>query len=309
MKLTVVIPTYDPDPGRLRKTLEGLEGQSIARELWELVVVDNASPTPLSDDQINAHFSGNYRLVRENTPGLSHARLCGITEANSELIIFSDDDNVFAPDYLEGALDLMTLHPDVGVAGGKSHPNYEVPPPAWYVDGMAPLGCRDLGSKKLTMSAADYAASKIYPEFAPIGAGMVFRKKAAATWMVSARSGEIPDRKGKSLSSAGDCDMILHALESGWAAAYWPRLVLDHLLPETRLTPTYLGAISRAAFRDYIKVLDRHGIRPWKAIPPWTLLLRKSRAWLRNRPWSGPEAFIRWSSAVGNLEGRASLPS
>jgi hypothetical protein len=136
---------------------------------------------------------------------------------------------------------------------------------------------------------------------------MVFRKEAVMTWMDTVSTGEIPDRKGQSLSSAGDCDMVLHALDAGWSAAYRPELTLHHLLPEARLTKPYLGAISRAAYRDYIKVLDRHGIRPWKAIPRWSLPLRKARAWLRNRPWSSPEAFVRFHSAAGNLEGRASL--
>ena len=99
--------------------------------------------------------------------------------------------------------------------------------------------------------------------------------------------------------------MVLHALETGWSAAYWPELTLHHLMPPDRLTESYLGAISRAAFRDYVRVLNLHGIQPWKAIPGWTLPLRKIRAWFRNQAWRGPNASVQWNSAVGNLEGRA----
>lgn len=307
MKLTVIIPTYAPNAERFRLSLKGMATQCLADKEWELIVIDNASPIPVSEVTIRESFSGNFRLFREETPGLSHARHRGIVESTTDLLVFSDDDNVFAPSYLTKALELMSTHPKVGVAGGKSLPKFEAQPPNWYIEGMAPLGCRDLGKDALTLTGEEYATSKLYPEFAPIGAGMIFRKEAVCTWMETVKLGDVPDRKGNSLSSAGDCDMVLHALDAGWSAAYWPDFSLHHLLPETRLTKSYLGAISRAAYRDYIKVLDRHGIRPWNAIAPWTLPLRKSKAWLRNRPWSSPGAFVRWNSAAGNLEGRASL--
>lgn len=307
MQVTVVIPTHDPDPERLRRTLAGLDGQSLPFSEWELVIVDNGSTPPVSEESVRPHFGGTLRVVREETLGLSHARKTGIAEAATGILVFSDDDNVFDPGYLARALERLREHPDVGVAGGKSLPEYQSDPPSWYVEGMAPLGCRDLGEKEKILRGADFLVEKSYPEFAPIGAGMVFRKEAIATWIDTVGKSGISDRKGNSLSSAGDCDMVLHALDASWSVAYWPELVLHHLLPEGRLTRDYLGAISRAAYRDYIRVLDHHGIRPWSPVPAWTLPFRKARAWFRERAWSGPRAFVQWSSAVGNFEGRTSL--
>lgn len=309
MQLTVIIPTFSPDETRLRRTLAGLENQTLNHNGWELIIVDNASPVPVSLEDLSASFSGNLRLVKESSLGLSHARLRGISEATTDLLVFSDDDNVFAPDYLEIACEKMRQNPRVGVAGGKSLPEYEISPPEWFEDGMAPLGCRDLGDEDLILTKEEHEAQRDYPEFSPIGAGMVFRKEAICSWMDTVSSGDVPDRKGDSLSSAGDCDMVLHALDAGWGVAYWPSLSLLHLLPGFRLERDYLAAISRTAYRDYIRVLDRHGIRPWEAIDPWTLPLRKTRLWFRNRPWTGPSAFVRWNSALGNLEGRAALNS
>lgn len=309
MRITVVIPTFSPNEVRLARTLGGLEGQTLDPSQWELIVVDNASPTPLSLEILESSFTGQLRLVREPTLGLSHARRRGVLESRTELIVFSDDDNVFAPDYLEIACNKMLQNAEVGVAGGKSLPEYEATPPNWYEDGIAPLGCRDLGEDELILRPAEFRLSRSYPEFSPIGAGMVFRRTAIRSWIETVNSEEVPDRKGNSLSSAGDCDMVLHALNSSWGVAYWPSLSLHHLLPEARLDREYLASISRTAYRDFIKVLDRHGIRPWSAIAPRTVPLRKIRAWIRNRPWTSPEAFIRWNSALGNLEGRASLRS
>lgn len=307
MNLTVILPTYNPNEGRFRRTLAGLEKQSLPSAEWELLVIDNGSAEPVSPAFVAAHFSGRCRIVRENTPGLTHARIRGIREAQTEILVFSDDDNELEAHYLRRALSRMEEQPRIGVAGGKSLPEYEIQPPNWYEEGMAPLGCRDLGEADLLFTHTEYSSGRCYPEFAPIGAGMVFRRIAVASWLDRAATSGISDRKGDSLSSAGDCDIVLHALDSGFDVAYWPDLILTHLLPEGRLTEDYLGAISRAAFRDYIKVLDHHGIRPWNPVPRWTLPLRKARAWVRNRPWSGPRAFVRWSSAAGNLEGRSLL--
>ena len=309
MKITVIIPTHNPDAGRLQQTLEGMTKQSLPFDNWELILIDNGSATPVTAEDIQPHFAGTFRIVREDTLGLSHARKRGILESKTEILVFSDDDNVFEQSYLETVLRQFEQNADVGIAGGKSLPQYESTPPHWYVEGMAPLGCRDLGDEPGILSGSDYLDQKRYPEFAPIGAGMAFRKEAISSWIDTVGKSAVSDRKGNSLSSAGDCDMVLHALDSGWSAAYWPELTIHHLLPEGRLTKDYLGAISRAAFRDYIKVLDHHGIRPWKAIPRWTLPLRKARAWFRNRAWSSPKAYIQWSSAAGNLEGRSSLHS
>lgn len=307
MKITIVIPTHNPNAERLRRTLGGLSEQTLSPADWELILVDNESTPPLAEKFVASHLVGSFRIVREETLGLSHARRRGILEAKTELIVFCDDDNVLAPDYLEMAWKLMSEHPDIGVAGGKSLPSYDSDPPSWYAEGMAPLGCRDLGEKRQVLPGSEYLSEKSYPDFAPIGAGMVFRKSAISRWLPTVGVNGVSDRKGDSLSSAGDCDIVLHALDAGWAVAYWPDIVLHHLLPENRLTPEYLGAISRTAFRDFIMVLDLHGIRPWRPIPSWTLPLRKAKAWIRNRPWTNPEAFVQWSSAAGNLEGRSSI--
>ena len=88
---------------------------------------------------------------------------------------------------------------------------------------------------------------------------------------------------------------------------YFPKLKLTHLIPPERLTLEYQQNIKRVSFRDYIRVLDIHGIRPWPAIPPWTVKLRKLKAYFKLKPRSSPGASIRWHGACGQFEGQASL--
>jgi glycosyltransferase involved in cell wall biosynthesis len=302
--LSVVIPTHNPHPFRLVRVLRALQAQSLPADMWELLIIDNASDPRV---ELPAGLLSRCRLIRESRLGLTSARWRGVSDAAAELIIFVDDDNILEPLYLEKVSTIFLSFPRLGAAGGKSLPDYEVSPPAWFKEGMAPLGCRDLGEVELIYSALDYARQPSYPPFAPIGAGMVLRKEAIATWLASALKSSVTDRLGNSLSSAGDCDLVLHVLESGWDIGYFPSLSLTHLMDAARVNPSYLEAISRTAFRDFIRVLDLHGIRPWTAISGWAIPLRALKAWFNYRAWRGPVEHLRWMGAIGQYEGRAAL--
>jgi glycosyltransferase involved in cell wall biosynthesis len=305
--ISVIIPTHNPHPGRLAATLLGLDAQTLPDELWEVVLVDNASASPVELNWCLQYLTRPIRIVRELQLGLSSARRCGLLSGQTDLFAFCDDDNILAADYLERTIQYFASSPEVGVAGGRSLPVYAETLPEWYREGIAPLGCRDLGDETLMFSASDYKIRREYPAFAPIGAGMVFRKTAMVSWLNSVGRNGITDRKGDSLSSAGDCDMVLCALDAGWAVAYWPDLSLQHLIPPSRVTAEYLARISRCAFRDFIKVLDIHGIRPWPAISGWTLPFRVGKAWLKFKPWQSAIHQIQYATAVGQFEGRAAI--
>jgi hypothetical protein len=309
MKISVIVPTYNPDPNRLEQVLVALGSQRLECSAWECVIVDNASCSPVNAAWCAEVAGRPIRVAREPQVGLSHARLKGLREAKADILVLCDDDNQLNPLFLAHALEKMNGCTQVGVAGGRSLPRYTHSPPEWFTEGMAPLGCRDLGEKELCFTAADFSVQRRYPDFAPIGAGMVFRRQAVETWAASVGISGISDRKGSSLSSAGDCDMVLHALANGYDAAYWPELVLDHIIPPTRLTREYLGAISRSAYRDFIRVLELHAIRPWGPIDAGTLPLRFMKAWFQQKAYLGPAEWIRWQSSIGQFEGRARLSS
>ena len=306
--LTVIIPTHNPHPLRFSRVIEALGQQTLSADSWELLIIDNASTdcVELSEDTLNRFRSA--RVIREARLGLTSARWRGITEASAQLIIFVDDDNVLENSYLEQVIQIFQYRPRLGAAGGKSLAEYELEPPDWFREGMAPLGCRDLGNRQQIFLARDFEVKREYPEFAPIGAGMALRKDAASTWLSTALASPVTDRRGNSLSSAGDCDLVLHVLESGWDVGYFPNLTLTHLMDASRVNPSYLEAISRTAFRDFVRVLDLHGIRPWSAIPGWVISLRALKAWFSYRAWRGPVEHLRWQSAIGQYDGRASLP-
>ena len=174
--------------------------------------------------------------------------------------------------------------------------------------GLAPLGCRDHGADGIWMRWDP--AHPGYPPAAPIGAGLVIRREALQLWAEAVardprRQGL--GRRGRALSSGEDNDINLTLLRQGWELAYVPALALRHLIPPGRLRLPYQQRMARASFRDFVRVLDVHGIRPWAPIAAWTVPLRALRAAWTHRIWRGPAARIRWAGALGQYQGRAGL--
>ena len=112
-QLSVIVCTHDPRPDYLDRCLAVLKAQTLAPERWELLVIDNVCDPPLAC-RLELGWHACARIVREDTLGLTPARLRGIHEAAADLLVFVDDDNVLAPDYLERALQVAAEKPFLG---------------------------------------------------------------------------------------------------------------------------------------------------------------------------------------------------
>lgn len=299
--LTVIIPTHNPDSGRLARTLRGLEAQTLPAAQWETVLVDNASTTPVEPVSLI-----NLRIIREPQLGLSAARRRGLAEARGEFAVLVDDDNVLAPDYLATVLALFESHPRVGALGGKSIPEFETPPPNWAREFFGLLALRDLGEQPLFSAGLRPARANTneYPAFAPIGAGMALRRAAWSAWLYAGPATGVSDRRGGALTSGGDNDIVLAAMRAGWEVGYFPGLSLVHLIPAARLEAGYLARLNHGIQKSWMQVLARHDANPWPPLTATGAALRQARAWFTHRAWSSPAARIRWRGACGHFEGR-----
>src|SRR6516164_3769231 len=125
---SVILCTHNPRPEYLGRVLASLRGQTLPAKEWELLLIDNASTRPLAQTvDISWHSRGKH--IWEVELGLTAARLRGIQEASGELLVFVDDDNLLAPDYLAQARAISARCPDLGAFGaGILEPEFEVQP-------------------------------------------------------------------------------------------------------------------------------------------------------------------------------------
>ncbi len=219
-----------------------------------------------------------------------------------------DDDNVLAPDYLEQVVALFARQPRIGLAGGKSIPEFEHPPVDWACEFLALLALRDLGPTEQISTGLRPADSdrNSYPAFAPIGAGMALRRAAWNAWLErTPNSGPaLCDRRGGELTSGGDNDLVLCAMRAGWEVGYFPALSLTHLIPASRLEAEYLSRLNRGIQKSWMQVLAQHDACPWPPLSRSSARLRQFKAWFTHRTWMSPAARIRWQGACGHFEGR-----
>jgi glycosyltransferase involved in cell wall biosynthesis len=309
-RISVILPTRDPDAGRLARSLEALRTQSLDPPAWELIIVDNGSANPVSQ-QPSWCGRTSIRVVREERPGLTYARLRGVAESRGDIIVFVDDDNVLQSNYLRNAKDAFESNAAIGIVGGRSIPEYEQDPPQWLSEFMHAIACRDFGDRRLVSSWPDVTdSSRRYPEWSPIGAGMAVRRQILESYAEALHRDPkraTLDRCGKSLASGGDNDIVMTALENGWSVAYDPELVLMHLIPSSRMQPKYIANLSEASSRTWVQVLDAHGLRPWRPVLPGTGALLKTRMYLKMRAWRTIDSYIRWRGYCGLVDGRSTL--
>ena len=113
------------------------------------------------------------RHVREEQLGLTPARLRAIEETSSDLLIFVDDDNVLASDYLAEESSIFDRYPELGVyGGGVLAPDFESEPPQEITPQLGLLALRTVSSPRQSRNPTDYDST-------PWGAGLCVRRSVA----------------------------------------------------------------------------------------------------------------------------------
>jgi len=295
MKVSVIICAYNPRPEYLERVLVALRVQSLPSAEWELILVDNASSAPLADI-VDLSWHPNGRHVREDQPGLTAARLRGIDEASASLLVFVDDDNVLADDYLVRALEIADSCSFLGAWGGRIVGEYEVAPPAWSAPYLGLLAIRDLTEARWSNVESDW-------ESQPYGAGLCVRSTVADAYRSELKSDVLRrglDRSGASLLSGGDTDLVLTSVRFGQGWGVFPQLALTHLIPAGRLTERYLLALSEGRAASAAIMNFRMGGENDR-----TDLWRKKLRWLRVLIRGGPrDARFYWATVQGLLNGQ-----
>ena len=254
--LSVVICTHNPRPAYFAKCLEALRSQTLSLSSWDIVIVDNRSDTPLAD-RTDITWHPSARMVREETLGLTRARLRGIGESKGDLLVFVDDDNVLDAEFLETAQRIMEEKPFLGSWSGQCRPAFEQAPPEWTRRYWGNLVIREF-DKDVWSNLPRLSESM------PCGAGLCVRREVALHYLNLHESGTRSfqfDRNGKSLLSGGDNDLAACACEVGLGVGLIASLRLTHLISPERLTEDYLARLSEGIYFSSTMLDAEYGVR------------------------------------------------
>src|SRR5262245_40976248 len=121
-KLSVVIPTKNR-AALLAECLERIESQTVSRDQYEVIVIDNDS----SDDtrivlEQRAKLHPNLKFGVQEKPGDAATRNAGLRCASGDLILFVDDDVQAEPSLIQAHLERHRKNPNASVIGAVSMP-------------------------------------------------------------------------------------------------------------------------------------------------------------------------------------------
>lgn len=210
IKISAVICSYNR-PLYLQKAVRSLKSQTLPKDLYEIIVVDNG----------NTKIEG-VRYLKEPVLGLSAARNKGIKSAKGKYIAFLDDDAEAFPDWLENIVKTFEKKEKIGCAGGKIEPVWESRKPRWL----------DKGLEKF-LSLLDYSDKEmILKEKTVFGANMAFPKKILEEMYFDESLG----RKGDNLLSGEEVLLQKRIREKGYLVLYNPEIKVKHHIGILKMT-------------------------------------------------------------------------
>ena len=130
--LSVLIATYNGEK-TLPAVLSAYSQQSLPKEEWKLVIVDNGSND--NTKEIINEFLPLLPITPlfESRRGKNIALNTGLSHIEGDLIVFTDDDILPRTNWLKELRKAADSHPSYSIFGGPILPKWESPPEDWIL--------------------------------------------------------------------------------------------------------------------------------------------------------------------------------
>lgn len=272
--VSVIVCAYNA-ASRIEETIRHLALQQVPGDVeWEVILVDNRSDdetVALADLVWKSNNSKDvWKVVREETPGLSHARAKGFAEAQFEFVVMCDDDNWLQFDYVATAFSILTVNSKIGALGGIGEITFEVPPPDWIPTISV------FATGKQNKFSGKVVANYLY------GAGCVVRQSALTELNRRGFTQLLNDREGGVLTSGGDYELCYALSIIGYDIWYDERLRFKHFITSKRLTWEYVERYVRESSRCFEVLASYKYISISKRpLPLWYVILKSGQFSLR----------------------------
>ena len=282
--VSAVICTYNPRPDIFAQVLDSIAKQTLPKDQFELIIIDNNSNPRLNEAELNKGRDLPLRVIFEGRQGNVFARQTGVAAATADVIVFVDDDNIMDPDYFELGLKIANAEPTIGAFGGVSRGHVEGGPVnAWRRKLLPFVGVRDHGKAVITSNEDRWG------EWEPIGAGMVFRKSVADKYREMVETilhTHTLGRQGGNLMAGEDSLIARAAYRVGLSCSYQPDLKFTHFIKASRMKFGYLARLMNGHGRSVV-ALNRVLGHPTTPITFKELVLRFGYRIMKEGPVAG----------------------
>jgi GT2 family glycosyltransferase len=211
----------------LRLCLESLLTQTLSRERYEILVIDNAS-TDTTRELCETYAKHGVRYSLEPVIGLSRARNTGWQQAVAAYVGYLDDDGIADPSWLESALHAFhSQSPAPACVGGPIRLLWESPEPVWMNAPLRiPLGFLNWGTVPRKIEEHEWLMG-----------GNSFYPKSQLS-----RIGGFDERLGRKkgcLLSGEESQLYLHLRKEGGYLFYEPGVSMLHHVTPDRTRPAW----------------------------------------------------------------------
>ncbi len=221
----------------------------------ELILVNNGS-----DDDSEAIASMilsekaqiPWKIVQESKPGLANARICGLSHANFDILLYCDDDNWLSSNYVHFGEQFLRANPEVAILGGKGIAVSDIPFPDWFEDVQ---NFYAVGPQLTQSGRVRGARNMVY------GAGFFIRKRVFEYLLACGFTFQSLGRTGKNLSAGEDSELCLAVQITGKQIWYLEELTFQHYMEPFRLQKGYFKKLKNGMtdsgfygrfYRDYL---------------------------------------------------------
>ena len=126
--ISIIVPTYNRK-AQLEKCILSIFSQNFGKNKFEIIVVDDGSGESAESaikklcNEDNNQIQVQYFYIKE--AGRSAARNFGASKANSDLLVFMDDDCTAERNFLSSIESFFNAHPDAAACSNKYGIEYE----------------------------------------------------------------------------------------------------------------------------------------------------------------------------------------
>jgi glycosyltransferase involved in cell wall biosynthesis len=299
VKISAIICTFKR-PDYLRQALRSLSNQTLARNDYEIIVVDNAVQPEA--EQVVREFQNeeiHVRYVTEKEVGLSRARNKGLSEARGRYVAYLDDDARADERWLAALLESFAKSsPPAAAVGGRVWLDWQGRMPRWIPnDQLSLYSYVDHGNQAHLLREDEYL----------VGANLAFDRELLKE--IGGFDSNL-GRQGNVLLSGEEAQIVQALRRKDFPILYEPAAVVWHTVHRSRQHPSWLlkrmfwdGAsqplLDRLATEKSRRVILRSVCSDLRQCAGWSM--RAMSASIRGRKTTAWQSLLGLSQRAGRV--------